>query len=487
MNPRTVLHTISYVLFFVACAELASLLVSLIAGDDATVRWGLAGAAAVTAAAAGLLWLTTRGTHDLKRRDGYAVVTFGWLAAAAFGTLPYLLTGAIPQPAAAFFESMSGFTTTGASVMSDLESQARGVMFWRSISQWIGGMGVLVLVIAILPFLGVGATALYKAEIPGPSKDRLTPQIATTAKILWFIYLGLTALCALLLKLGGMTWYECVNHAFTTLSTGGFSTRSASIEGFDSGYIEGVVVVFMLLAGINFSLHFRALGGRVLCYWRDREVRMFLILLVGAVGALSLSLWLGDNAYDNLGQALRVSVFEVVSIVTTTGFGGPGAQAFATWTHFAVLLVFLLTYFGGCAGSTSGGIKIVRLVIGAKWAMREIRLILMPKAVYKIRLGSRPVADGVAANTAGFLVLFVALSALGAVAVSFFAPDVASAASASVTCVANVGPGLGAVGPDGDFACIEAPGQVLLAMLMLMGRLELFTFLVIFTRMFWKK
>jgi len=282
MRPRPVLHLISYTLAFIALGEGLCWLISWLAGDPAPAQWSLAVSSGMVLSIAFAMWAMTRGPVRLSRRDGFAIVTLGWVAATVAGAFPYLLSGVILHPVSALFESMSGFTTTGASVLTDLENLPHGILFWRAMTQWLGGMGVLILCVAILPFLGVGGMQIYRAEIPGPSKDRLTPRIASTAKLLWGLYVLLSLAEAALLMTGGMDWFDACCHTFTTMSTGGFSTRTASIAAFNSAYIEIVIIVFMFLAGANFALHYRALRGRPQVFWRDPEFRFYTVLWLGS-------------------------------------------------------------------------------------------------------------------------------------------------------------------------------------------------------------
>jgi len=482
VNLRAVFHLVGYLLMVLALAILGCWGVSLLYPDPADARYGLLESAALVLLSGGLIAYCTRGRIDLSRRDGFGIVAFGWLAASIFGSLPYLLSGTVPDPASGIFETMSGFTTTGASVLTDLEALPRGILFWRALTQWLGGMGVLVLCVAILPFLGVGGMQIYRAEMPGPSKDRLTPRIATTAKLLWGVYLLLTACQAVLLRLGGMDWFDSLCHTFATMSTGGFSTRTASVAAFNSLYIESVIVVFMLLAGINFGLHYRALRGRPLVYFRDPEFRFFLGFW--ALVCLGVAVHLRVSSYDSFAFALRSALFTCTSILTTTGFG---TEDFDLWPSAARVTLVLLMFVGGCAGSTAGGIKIVRVFIVLKKTLREVRLFTQPNAVVQVKLGRKPVGTDIVSNISAFFIMFALIFGAATIVMGFFTPDIDTAAPTVAATLGHIGPGLGAVGPSHNYAFIPGAGKLVLVFLMLLGRLELYTVLAILLPSFWRR
>ncbi len=482
MRPRPVLHLISYTLAFIALGEGVCWLISWLAGDPAQARWALAVSSGTVLSVAFLLWAFTRGPVNLSRRDGFAIVTFGWVTATVAGAFPYLLSGVISHPVSALFESMSGFTTTGASVLTNLELLPRGILFWRGMTQWLGGMGVLVLCVAILPFLGVGGMRIYRAEIPGPSKDRLTPRIASTAKLLWGIYVLLSLAETALLMTGGMDWYDACCHTFTTMSTGGFSTRTASIAAFNSTYIEIVIIVFMFLAGANFALHYRALRGKPRAFLRDPEFRFYTVLWFGSCLLLSVSTW--GEVYQGAGAALRAGFFQGTSIMTTTGYV---TQDFNVWPNASRLLLVLLMFVGACGGSTGGGIKVVRILVILKNILRELGRVMRPRAVMTIKLGREPLEESTISNIAGFFIIFVAIFAVASLAMTFYTPDMVTAASSVAAALSNIGPGLGAVGAIETYASIPTTGQVILIACMLLGRLELYTVLVLLHRGFWKR
>jgi len=482
MKFRPVLHLVSYLLGFLAVAELVSWLVSLLCGDSARAQWALALSGVAALAAGAVLWRLTRGAVRLSRRDGFAIVTFGWVASAAAGALPYMLSGAITNPAAALFESMSGFTTTGASVLSDLEALPRGILFWRGMTQWLGGMGVLILCVAILPFLGVGGMQIYRAEIPGPSKDRLTPRIASTAKLLWALYLLFSIAETVLLMLGGMDLFDACCHTFTTMSTGGFSTRTASIAAYDSLYIEIVITVFMFVAGANFALHYRALRGKPRAFLRDPEFRFYTLFWLGS--CLLLAVNVHGRVFESFGTALRAGFFQGTSIMTTTGYV---TEDFDLWPNASRWLLVLLMFIGGCGGSTGGGMKVVRFVVVGKRIMRELTRVTRPRTVQRIKLGHDSLDENVVSNITSFFVIFVAAFAVASLAMMLCTPDMVTAASSAAATLGNIGPGLGGVGATCTYAAIPTAGKLILTLCMLLGRLELFTVLVLFCPDFWKR
>jgi len=424
----------------------------------------------------------TRFEGELNLREGYGIVTFAWTAIALFGALPYLLTGSIQGLVPAVFESMSGFTTTGASVVTDIEALPHGVLFWRSFTQWLGGMGIIVLAIAILPFLGVGGMQLFRAEVPGPTPERLRPRVTQTAKLLWAVYFGLTVAQAGLYLLGGMDGFDAITHAFTTLSTGGFSTRNASMAAFDSAYVQWVTIVFMYLAGMNFALHFRAASGRFE-YLKDVEWRFFsLIVLVVGLGVSGINLLAGTSA--GLESTLRAGFFQVVSIVTSTGFV---SADYALWVPASQVLIFVLFFVGGMAGSTAGGVKAIRVLLILKQTWMELRKHLHPRAVLLARVGRHVVKEDVLANVIGFFVLYLLLTMVGTMALAFLGLDLLSAIGASLATVGNVGPGFGAVGPVENYGGLGSPALALLTFLMLVGRLEIYTVLLLLMPETWRR
>ncbi len=484
MSLRKVANVVGLLQVFVALAMMGAALVAGLYGDGDTT--GIALAALVTGVVGFLFYRLTRFEGDLTAREGFAIVTMAWTATAFFGALPYLFTGVLSNPMAAFFEAMSGFTTTGATVFSEIESLPHGILFWRSLTHWLGGMGIIVLVIAVLPYLGVGGMQLFRAEVPGPTPERLRPRITQTAKLLWLVYFGLTLAETLLYLAGGMSLFDAVNHAFATMATGGFSTKNASIAGFDSAYIHWVTIVFMYLAGVNFSLHFRAASGN-LDYFRDQEWRFFTLVVLLAAGAMAaVNLWSGSYALTGAGveQAVRDGLFQSVAIVTTTGFV---SADYELWVPAAQMTLLALFFVGGMAGSTGGGIKAVRVLLLLKQTANEIRRHLHPRAVLVARVGRTAVKEEVMANIIGFVILYLLLCLAGAVVMGFLGMDPLTAIGASIATVGNVGPGFGAVGATDNYGWMSDPALGVLSFLMLVGRLEIYTVLLLFHPEMWKR
>ena len=482
MNARAVIHIISFLLVVVGVAMGVCFAAAVYFHDPAPARFGLMVSAAATLISGLAAWLATRGEHELSWRDGIGVGTVGWLAVALFGSLPYLLSGVIPGFVSALFETVSGFTTTGASVIAVVEPVPKGLLLWRATTHFLGGMGVLVLCVAVLPFLGVGGMQLYRAEVAGPSKDRLTPRIANTAKLLWGVYVLLCVLEILMLRVGRMGWFDAVCHSFATIATGGFSTRTASIAAYHSLYIECVTVAFMLLGATNFALHYAALRGDLRGYARDSEFRFFAGLWIIACTIVTLNTW--HTTYASAGAALRNSVFSVTSLMTTTGFS---TANFDQWPATSRIVLLLVMVIGGCVGSTAGGIKHLRVDVAVKKIARRVKLFMYPQAVVQIKMNREPVDEDIISNILGFIILYVIALAIASVIMTAFTKDMLSAISAVIATMGGVGPGLGLVGPTMNYATIPAAGKIVLMLCMLLGRLEFYTLLALFFPSFWKK
>lgn len=417
----------------------------------------------------------------INHREGVVIVTMGWVACGVFGALPFAL-GGFPSFTDAVFESVSGFTTTGASILPDIESVPAGLLFWRSLTHWLGGMGIIVLAIAILPFLGVGGMQLYKAEVPGPVADKLQPRIKDTAMSLWKVYVLFTAAQTVLLTLGGMTVFESLCHAFGTMGTGGFSTRNASVAAYDSVYIDYVISFFMLVAGMNFALHFQLVRGRPLALWRDTECRFFLGVVLGVTACVAVAI--RGVAVASWPEAIRFSVFQVASIITTTGFA---TANYELWAPLAQGLLLLCMFVGGCTGSTSGGIKCMRIMILFKHAYRELFRLVHPRGVVAVKFGSKQVKEEIMSSIWGFFVLFMVVFVAAGLLLTAMGLDVLTAFSAVIACLGNVGPGLGEVGPAENYGGLPWLAKWVLTLCMVLGRLEIYTVLVLFLPEFWRK
>ena len=429
-------------------------------------------------------WFFTRNTQDkaLKKRDGYLIVTLGWIFMSAFGALPFVIHGSIPTYTDAFFETISGFTTTGASILNDIESMPHGLLFWRSFTQWIGGMGIIVLTVAILPILGIGGMQLFLAEAPVVTPDKIQPRIKETAKRLWLVYIGLTFTEAILLYLGGMTVFDAINHSFTTMATGGFSTRQDSIAFYDSAFIHYVIIIFMFLAGTNFTLTYFGVHGRFKKFVQNEEfVTYFLVILILAI---LTSMVLISKTNLMVEKSIRDALFQVISIVTTTGFV---TADYTSWTNFLTMLFLIMMFIGGSAGSTAGGVKIVRHLILMKNSILELKRQLHPSAVIPVRFNKNAVTQDISFNILAFIMIYIIVFGLGTMIMAMIGLDFETAIGSVATCLGNIGPGIGSVGPVNNFYDIPIGGKWFLSFLMLLGRLELFTVLILFSPYFWRK
>jgi len=455
----------------------------------------------------------TKTDREISVREGFLIVSLVWLLLSFFGGLPYVLAGAL-SPIDAYFEAMSGFTTTGASVLRDIEAQTRSLLFWRGFTQWLGGMGIIVLAVAILPKLAVGGTQLMDLEAPGPSLERLTPRIRDTARRLWVIYFALTILEVILLIATGMEPYDAVTHTFATLSTGGFSPKAQSIAAFGAA-AQWVITIFMLLGGTNFNLldrvieplrsavrtvkakgsasryeHMRAAfknpQGGLKYLWRDEEFRFYLFIIAVSTFVLVLAI---SKTYNTAGESLRASIFQVVSILTTTGFA---STDFNTWNSTAKMILLTLMFFGGCAGSTGGSIKVIRFLLISKFILREIRRVIHPQAVMPIRLSGRAVDEEIIKSIAVFAILYVTIFAWGSVLILLDAArvgmnlEILEGVSAVASTLSNVGPGFGLVGPMSSYADFPATSKILLIFFMWVGRLEIFPVIVLLAKSYWR-
>jgi len=481
VNIRVVAKVLGFLMLVCAGCLVLPALVSLLYGENDWI-WFLvsAGIGAVVGGGALLLF---RDTPALRVREGFAVVAFGWLCIGLLGALPFWLSGQIPSFTDAAFESISGFTTTGASILTDIESRSHGTLFWRAFSHWLGGMGIVLLAVAILPLLGVGGMQLYRAEVPGPVAERLTPRIRETAKRLWAVYFLFTVLEIAALMIAGMGPFDSVCHSFATMATGGFSNHNASVGGYATPAVEWIIIVFMFLAGANFSLHYLALTGRWRAYHKDEEFRFYASIVLVCVLILA-GVLISINFYPAWQDTVRHTVFQVVSILTTTGFG---TSDYLAWPPIAHALLLVLMTIGGCAGSTGGGIKVMRVFILLRHAKLELKKMLHPRGVFTLWFNNRAISPSLLTNVLGFFLLYMVVYIAGVLILTFGGRDIVTSVGATAATLGNIGPGLGLVGPTSNYAFFMDWEKWLLVLFMLIGRLEIFTVLVLFLPGAWRR
>ena len=480
MHSGGVLNILGKLLVLIALFLLAPIPVSVYYDDgmsEVFLRCAVMGAGV-----GALLVLLFRPVKELSLRDGFAVATGSWLGMALLGALPYLLSSQVPSPVDAIFESMSGFTTTGATILTDIEALAPSLLFWRATTQWLGGMGIIVLSLAILPLLGVGGMQLFQAEMTGPTKDRLTPRIQDTARILWSVYLLLTIVLIALLMGAGLNFYDATTHAFSTISTAGFSPYNSSVGHFDSLQVELLIILFMFIGGINFTMHHHALRGKIGTYWQSQEFRLYLGVTLGAILLITL-LNLNASVFTSTAESLRHAAFQSVSILTSSGFG---TDDFTLWPSASQLVLVGLMLIGGMAGSTSGGIKVVRILLFFKFVRLQLRSLIHPQTVGVIKLGGHRVPQEVMTAVLGFFALYLMLFISVSLVVTAMGVDLVTGTTAVIATLNNIGPGLHLVGPSHSFAALPDGVKALLTFCMLAGRLELYTVIVLLTPAFWK-
>lgn len=482
MHFVAVTRFIAILIFFLGISMAAPLLAAIVYGDGSVKALALS--MAITTSFGLALFACTRKQDDnhLSHRDGVAIVTLGWVTAGLFGTLPYLFSGVIPDFTNAYFESLSGFTTTGASILTDIEALPKGVLLWRSQTQWLGGMGIIVLSIAVLPLLGVGGMQLYKAEIPSPVVDKLKPRISETAKTLWKVYALITLLEVALLFAGGISLFDSLCHAFCTMPTGGFSTKNASIAEFSSPYMDGVFVVFMLLAGINFSLHYKMIKGDYKIFGVDPECRVFMSMV--ALSVIIVTFNIHGAIYDSFATAFRHAAFQVSSIITTTGFV---TADYDKWPSLSRLILLICMFLGAMAGSTGGGMKTMRIMLLIKHVYQQVFQIIHPHAVTTVKLGGKPVPQDVLSSIWGFSILYLGLFLIATLIVAALGLDLVSALASVAASIGNIGPGLGMVGPASNYLEVPVIGKWVLVLCMLLGRLEIYTVVVLLVPEYWRK
>ena len=493
LNYKIILHVMGLLLLCNGGFMLLATIVSWIYDDGVTLE--ISTAALITLFIGTLLMFTTRGhSKEVKVREGYIIVTFGWVFMTVSGALPYVISETIPRFTNAFFETMSGYTTTGASILNDIEAIPKGILFWRSLTHWIGGMGIIVLAIAILPLLGIGGMQLFSAESPGPSADKLKPRITDTAKRLWLIYVSYTVAETILLWVAGMNFFDAINHSFSTLSTGGFSTKNASMAFWnDTPIIQYIVILFMFLAGSNFVLSYFAFKGRFSKILHDDEFKWYFYFIAGFTIISALVIYFQADVsissidhpmvWGEAESAFRHSLFQVLAVITTTGFV---SADYTMWTPFLTIFFFGMFFLGGSAGSTAGGVKVMRHIIMIRNGIIEFKRTLHPNAILPTRFNGKSISKEIVFNILGFFILYMLSFIIGAVVLAALGLDFETAIGGAATSLGNVGPAFGGLSPVNNFDMLPDLGKWWCSFLMLIGRLELFTVLIILTPFFWR-
>ncbi|AGB41466.1 potassium uptake protein, TrkH family [Halobacteroides halobius DSM 5150] len=479
MRLRMVLGMIGILLVFVGASMLLPILVSLyyreIDGIAFIVSMGF------TIICGQLLRKFATEKEGIRHREGFAIVTLGWLIIPIFGALPLMLAGTFDSFVNAFFESVSGFTTTGATVIMSLESLSHTILFWRSLMHWLGGMGIIVMSIVILPELA-GSMQLFKAEVPGPVHDRLKPRIRETAKTIWVIYIILTCLQTIILYFNDIPLFDAVIHSFGTISTGGFSSRTLSVRAYDSVVIDAIMSFFMFLGGINLTLHYQCLKGNIKSLFKDKEFRFYALIVASSIILITINLRF--QVYNSFTEALRYASFQVTSIISTAGFA---TVDYDIWPPFSRGILLILMFIGGCAGSTAGGIKVIRIYALMKKGFQELHKLIHPRAVTSLKIGNRAVSDEVSTSILGFFFLYIIVFVISTVTLTSFGIDLVSSISAVAATLGNIGPGLGLIGPLNTYVPLPITGKLLLSFCMILGRLEIYTVLVFLLSGFWRK
>ncbi len=480
MNFRNVLRNIGIVLILEAVLMLPPLIVSIYyKGND--MKAFLLTMLILLFVSIPLIFIKTEG-RKISAREGLSVVSFGWILMSFFGALPYYFSGSIPNFVDCFFESVSGLSTTGASILREIESLPKGILFWRSFTLWMGGLGILVMTLAMIPSAGAGTFQIMKAETPGPNLMKLVPKIGQTAKILYAMYFGMTMLLTMLLMAGNMSLYDALIHSFGTAGTGGFSNMNLSIRAFDSVYIETVIGIFMFIFGVNLALYYQALKGNPKALFKDEEFRFYALLTVGSIVLIALNL--KSTVFDSLGMSFRHAFFQVTSIMSTTAYT---TTDFNIWPDFSKAILLILMFVGSCAGSTAGGIKNLRILLLLKIVRREIMKIIHPRAVSSVKIGGKIVDDGILNNICVFFFLYVLIFSLGFLALTLDGHNFEIAISGMASAMGNVGTGFGNIGPMGNFSEFSSFSKIVLMIGMLIGRLEIYPIVMLVIPSFWKK
>lgn len=478
MDSGLVLKTIGHLLIVEAVFMIAPLGVSIYYGESDFKAFFIA--ILITAFVGTILSFSRARKEAVRYKEGFMIVGLGWLLISIFGAIPFLLAGTFDNFIDAFFETVSGFTTTGASVLKDIESQPHGILFWRSLTHWLGGMGVLVFTLSLLPAVGMSSLNILKAESTGPTPGKLVPKIAETARILYIIYILLTGLEIIFLKIGGMPLFDAVTHTFATVGTGGFSTKNKSIAAYNMPSIEWVIMIFTFLAGVNFSLYYDVLMGKFKSLFKDREFQFYCTVIGIAIILITINI---TDSWGNILLSFRQAAFQVVTIISSTGFA---TLDYSIWPAFSKMILFILMFFGGCAGSTSGGIKILRVMIVFKYIKREFYKLIHPNSVISIRIGGQTIPENVVQNVIAFVLLYFLIFAGLSLILLTQDMDLISSTSAVVASLSNIGPGFGSVGPAMNYAGLTTFTKILLSFTMILGRLEIYTVLILITPIFWK-
>lgn len=482
MNYKAIINIVGIALIILSIFMLAPILVSIINHSSDTFALTLALVLSFFSGSVMLALTKQYRYEELMHREVFMAVTFTWIAAVFFGCLPYIFTGSVNSFTDAFFESMAGFTTTGATIFSDVEALPSGLLFWRSMTQWIGGMGIIVFALAVLPFIGTGGMQLFKAEVPEISVDKLRPRIIDTAKALWVIYIGATGFIVFLYIISGMQIYDAFCHAFTTISTGGFSTKNDSIAYFNSPLLEYITSFGMFLGGVNFALYFHLIRGNTKKIFKSAELRFYFVAVIITVSLVTIHLWL--NVYNSFSESLRYAVFQVTSIITTTGYT---TADYSKWSPFSQLILLVIMFFGGMIGSTAGGLKQVRVYLMIKQIYREFYQLIHPRAVLALKLDDKSLTKEILGSIWGFVFLALFVFALSSIAMTATGLDMLTSVSTVISAMNNIGPALGEAGPASNYSSIPLFGKWILIFCMLVGRLEYYTVLILLTSVFWKR
>ncbi|MDD3706147.1 MAG: TrkH family potassium uptake protein [Clostridiaceae bacterium] len=480
MNFRVVLRVLGIILVCEALLMLPSLVVSVYYRGEDIAAFG--SSILITALAGIPLTCIRASKNDIYARDGFAIVALGWILLSLFGSLPFVISGAIPSHINAFFEASSGFTTTGASILTQIEGLPKGILFWRSFTHWVGGMGVIVFTLAILPSIGAGSLQMMKAESPGPTPGKIVPKVAETAKILYSIYFAITILEIILLRIAGLPLFDSAIHTFGTVGTGGFSNMNSSVGSYNNLTVEIIVTIFTFICGANFTLYYQMLKGDLCAPFKDEEFRFYLRTVIIAIILITINLY--GNVFSSIWESLRHSSFQVVSIISTTGYV---TSNFEEWGMFSKIILFMLMFVGGCAGSTGGAIKNIRFLLLFKVMKRELMQVIHPKAVYSIRFGGRAVNEKTISEVLGFFFMYIIVFITAVLIVSLDNLDWATTISSVAATIGNVGPGFGVVGAAGNYSTLSNLSKIVLSMCMIIGRLEIYPILLLGMPSFWKR